>query len=124
MITITDKAAKMIKEILTVEGVPEHGFRVTAGAGGCCGSQYEIMIDERPANGDTVAEKDGAKIFLDQATSNALSSAELDYITTNQGEGFVLNNPDAGPGCGCSTDKGKGAEGCVPDKKSGGCGCG
>lgn len=122
MITITDKAAKMIREILKVEGVPEHGFRVTAGAGGCCGPQYEIMIDERPAKGDAVAEKDGAKIFLDEATAKALSGAELDYVSTKQGEGFVLNNPNAGPGCGCGTDKG--AENCGPDKKSGGCGCG
>ena len=125
MITISDVAADKIKEILKVEGVPDHALRVTASGGGCCGPSYEIMIDDKTGDGDTVVEKNGARVFLDQATTKKLDGAELGYISDERGEGFVLGFPNGAPdggscGCGGADEKpGKGG-GCG----SGGCACG
>ena len=63
MITISDVAADKIKEILQAEGVPNHALRVSASGGGCCGPSYEIMIDDKAGDGDTVVEMNGAKLF-------------------------------------------------------------
>ncbi len=120
MITIADIAADKIKEVLAAEGAPNHGLRITAAAGCGCGPSYEIMIDDKSGDGDTVVEKNGARLYVDAATSKALADAELGFIMDERGEGFVIGYPNgapAGGSCGC------GGEDSQPSKKSGG-GCG
>ncbi len=123
MITISDIAAEKIKEILKTEGLPNHALRVSATGGGCCGPSYEIMIDEKSGDGDTVVEKSGAKLFVDAATAKALDGAELGFIEDERGTGFVLGFPNgapAGGSCGCGGEEEKpSGSGCG----SGGCGC-
>jgi iron-sulfur cluster assembly accessory protein len=119
MITISEIAADKIKEILKVEGVPDHALRVTATGGSCCGPSYEIMIDDKAGDGDLVIEKNGARLFVDEATSKKLDGAELGFISDERGEGFVLGFPNgapAGGSCGCGGED--------PAPKSGGCGSG
>jgi iron-sulfur cluster assembly accessory protein len=127
MITISETAADKIKEILKVEGVPDHALRVTASGGGCCGPSYEIMIDDKAGDGDVVVEKNGARLFVDEVTSQKLDGAELSFISDERGEGFVLGFPNgapAGGNCGCSggeeAKQGHGHGGCG---SGGGCGC-
>jgi len=123
MITIADLAADKIKEILKAEGVPNHGLRISASGGGCCGPSYEIMIDDKAGDGDTVVEKNGAKLYVDADTSTKLDGAELGFIIDERGEGFVIGYPNGGApsggSCGCG-----GGEESKPGKSSGGCGSG
>jgi iron-sulfur cluster assembly accessory protein len=124
MITISETAADKIKEILKVEGVPNHGLRVSASGGGCCGPSYEIMIDDKAGDGDTVIEKSGAKLFLDASTAKTLDGAELGYISDERGEGFVLGFPNgapAGGSCGCGTEESRPGNG--SSCGTGNCGC-
>ncbi len=124
MITISETAADKIKEILKVEGVPNHGLRVSAAGGGCCGPSYEIMIDDKAGDGDTVIEKSGAKLFLDASTAKTLDGAELGYISDERGEGFVLGFPNgapAGGSCGCGGETAPSGSG--DSCGTGGCGC-
>ena len=122
MITISDLAADKIKEILKAEGVPNHGLRVSAAGGGCCGPSYEIMIDDKAGDDDTVVEKNGAKLFIDMATARNIAGAELGFISDERGEGFVIGFPNgapAGGSCGCGEQETRSGGGCG----SGGCGC-
>lgn len=125
MITISEQAANKIKEILKAEGVPSHGLRVMASEGGCCGPSFEIMIDEKMGDGDTLVEKNGAKVFVDKNTAKALEGAEIGFVSDEQGEGFALTFPNGMPdggSCGCGEDTSKSKKGgCGPT--SGGCGC-
>jgi iron-sulfur cluster assembly accessory protein len=122
MITISDSAVDKIKEILKEEGVPNHGLRVSA-TSGCCGTSYEIMIDDKAGDDDTVVEKNGAKLFVDTATARAIAGAELGFISDERGEGFVIGFPNGAPeggSCGCGGQETRqGGGGCNP----GGCGC-
>lgn len=122
MITISDIAADKIKEILKAEGVPNHGLRVSASGGGCCGPSYEIMIDDKAGDGDTVVEKNGVKLFVDMATARTIAGAELGFISDERGEGFVIGFPNgapAGGSCGCGEQESRpSGRGC----DSGGCG--
>jgi iron-sulfur cluster assembly protein len=125
MITISEVAADKIKEILNAEGVPNHGLRISASEGGCCGPSYEIMIDDKAGDGDSVIEKDGAKLYLDESTAKTLDGAELGFVSDERGEGFVIGFPNgapAGGSCGCGggeESRSKSGAGCG----SGGCGC-
>ena len=125
MITISDVASEKIREILKAEGVPNHGLRVASSGGGCCGPSYEIMIDDKAGDEDTVIEKNGAKLFVDANTAKALDGAELGFVSDERGEGFVLGFPNGAPmggscGCGGGEPSPAGGGGCG----SGGCGCG
>lgn len=123
MITISETAADKIKEILKAEGVPNHALRVTTADGGCgCGPSYEIMIDDKTGDGDTVVEKNGARLFVDASTAKSLAGAELGFISDERGEGFAIGFPNGAPqggSCGCG-----GGEESAPRSKSGGCGSG
>ena len=124
MISISEVAADKIKEILKVEGVPNHGLRVTAGGGGCCGPSYEIMIDDKAGDGDTIVEMNGAKLFVDASTAKVLDGAELGFISDERGEGFVLGFPNGAPtggSCGCGGEEPGHSHG--GGCGSGGCGC-
>jgi len=124
VITISEVAADKIKEILKAEGVPNHALRVATAGGGCgCGPSFEIMIDDKTGEGDTVVEKNGARVFLDATTAGKLEGAELGFISDERGEGFAIGYPGGAPsggGCGCGGEETKQSGGGCG---SGGCGC-
>jgi len=132
MIKITDMAAEKIKEILKAEGMPQAGLRVFTGGGGCgcSGPQFEIAIDDKAGDGDTVVENKGAKLYVDAETAGKLGSAELGFISDERGEGFVIGFPNGGApqggSCGCGPDGGAKEGGCGSGSgsSSGGCACG
>jgi iron-sulfur cluster assembly protein len=124
MITISDVAADKIKEILKAEGCPDHALRVHASEGSCCGPSFEILIDEKSGDGDTIVEKNGARLFIDASTAKALEGAELSFASDERGDGFVLGFPNGMPeggSCGCGEETSKPRGGCGTG--TGGCGC-
>jgi iron-sulfur cluster insertion protein len=124
MITISEVAADKIKEILKQEGVPDHALRVATTGGGCgCGPSYEIMIDDKTGDGDTVVEKNGARLFVDASTAETLAGAELNFIIDERGEGFAIGFPNgalSAGSCGCGGEEAKSSGGGCG---SGGCVC-
>lgn len=70
---------------------------------GCGGPQYGLALEEKATSEDRITESNGVKIFLDENMDVLLSGAEIDYIETEYGAGFVINNPNVGAGgCGPS----------------------
>ncbi len=130
MITISDVAAGKIKEIMKAEGMPQAGLRIFSSGGGCgcSGPQYEIAIDDKAGDGDTVVENQGAKLYVDADMVKTLDGAELGFISDERGEGFVISFPNGGApqggSCGCGPDKGSSGCGGGSGSSGGGCGCG
>ena len=55
----------------------------TGGGGcGCSGPTFEIAIDDKAGDGDTVVENKGAKIYVDAETAKSLDGAELGFMPT------------------------------------------
>jgi len=130
MISISDVAADKIKEIMKAEGMPQAGLRIYGAAGGGCGCsggpKYEIAIDDKAGEGDTIIENQGAKLYVDVSTAKVLDGAELGFINDERGQGFVLSFPNGAPqseGCGCGPDAGSTGGGCGSGS-GGGCACG
>lgn len=130
MISISNTAADKIREIMKAEGMPQAGLRLYGAGGGCgCsgGPQYEIAIDDKTGDGDTVVENEGAKVYVDEETLKVLDGAELGFINDERGQGFVLSFPNGAPqsgGCGCGPEGGSAGGGCGSGTDGGGCGCG
>lgn len=104
MITISDVAAEKAKAVLTAEGKANWGLRIYTAEGGCCGPSYGMDIDEKPAEGDEVIEKNGLKVFVDKNTSKKLDGMSIDFIDDGVRQGFILTGGQA-PSCstGCSS---------------------
>lgn len=105
MLKISDSAAEKAKGLLKNEGKEEWGLRIFIHGAGCCGPSYGLDINEHASEGDETVEHNGLKLFIAQDASEGLIDKEIDYIKTDQGEGFVINSTKPPSECGtdCST---------------------
>jgi iron-sulfur cluster assembly accessory protein len=104
VVTISEVAAQKAKEILTAEGKADWGLRIYSAGGGCCGPSYGMDIDQNPADGDEVVERDGLRVFIDQNTLKSLGGMQIDFVSEGERQGFVLTGGKASScDSGCSS---------------------
>jgi iron-sulfur cluster assembly protein/iron-sulfur cluster insertion protein len=101
VITLTDSAAKKVKELVEAEGNSELALRVAVRPGGCSGFSYEMFFDSDFADDDQKVEFSGVKVVVDSASLQYLNGASLDYKEGLMGAGFTINNPNTTRTCGC-----------------------
>ncbi|HKY31311.1 MAG TPA: iron-sulfur cluster insertion protein ErpA [Candidatus Polarisedimenticolia bacterium] len=102
MINVTAVAAEKIKEAMEAEGKPNLHLRIYVEGGGCSGMQYGLVFEEEEQDGDEVLPQNGGfNILIDRFSAPYLTGAEIDFVTTLQGAGFKINNPNATGSCGC-----------------------
>jgi iron-sulfur cluster assembly protein len=104
-LSITPAAAVEVKKFMEAENVsPEvGGLRVSVQPGGCSGFKYSLLIEDQPAEDDTVVAQDGFKVLVDPFSMQYLSGVTIDYVTSMQGSGFTFKNPNSTGGCGCGS---------------------
>jgi len=93
---ITNRAYNRIAEISDKDFL-----RVSVEGGGCSGFKYEIIMDNKISNTDTIYEKKGAKVIIDEISLKFLAGATIDYTEELIGARFTINNPNASSSCGC-----------------------
>jgi iron-sulfur cluster assembly protein len=100
-ITLTDKAAAHLREIMSRSEGKYIGLRVGVKNGGCAGMEYtmEYAEDQKPL--DEVVEDKGVKILIDPKAILFLIGTEMDYETERFSSGFKFNNPNQTDACGC-----------------------
>jgi iron-sulfur cluster assembly protein len=105
LVTITSAAATEVQKFMQAENVtPEvGGLRVSVQPGGCSGFKYSLLIEDKPADDDTVLPQAGFNLFVDPFSMQYLSGVTVDYTSSMQGSGFTFKNPNATGGCGCGS---------------------
>lgn len=101
LVNITDPAAGKIKELLEQEDNPEYGLRLQVVGGGCSGFQYRLAFDDQIADDDEVVDHDGIKVIVDPLSARYVEGANIDYVETEMGAGFKVENPNVESTCGC-----------------------
>jgi len=103
MITVTDSAARKVKELLEAEGATDLALRVAVRPGGCSGFSYEMFFDGDITPEDEQAQfgNDQVKVVVDSASAQLLLGATLDYKDGLNQAGFAITNPNATRSCGC-----------------------
>jgi iron-sulfur cluster assembly accessory protein len=101
-VTISDRAARRIAQILKAEDPPMM-LRLAVTGGGCSGFQYNFALDDARTDDDLVLEKDGATVVIDPMSLDFLQGAEIDFTDDLIGQAFKVNNPNATASCGCGT---------------------
>ena len=101
-VTISERAARRIGEILRNEGDGAM-LRISVEGGGCSGFQYKFDVDRARADDDMVIERENAVVLVDSASVPFLAGSEVDFVDDLIGASFRVNNPNATASCGCGT---------------------
>jgi iron-sulfur cluster assembly accessory protein len=101
-VTVTDRAAHKIGEILSREPAGTM-LRVSVEGGGCSGFQYKFDTERSRADGDIIIEKSGTTVLIDPTSLDYMAGSEIDYVDDLIGSSFKINNPKATASCGCGT---------------------
>ncbi len=100
--SFTEDACARIGELKKQEDNAAIRFRISVKGGGCSGFQYEFSLDpEEPIEGDTIIERDGNEVIIDDISLGLLGGAVLDYTEDLSHAGFEIKNPNATASCGC-----------------------
>jgi iron-sulfur cluster assembly protein len=105
-ITLTELAAKQIKDIIQQQNLPEGQTKLRVGVkgGGCSGFSYMLdLTEEVAAETDEELESNGVPILIDSKSLLYLEGTEIDFKDDVMQSGFVFKNPNATSTCGCGS---------------------
>ncbi len=100
-ISLSERAARRIRQIVEAENAPGARLRVSVVGGGCSGFQYSFSLDDKVQDDDQVVERDGAGLVVDNVSLMYLAGSEVDFVEELAGSYFVIRNPNATASCGC-----------------------
>ncbi|WP_350347917.1 hypothetical protein ABIQ69_14920 [Agromyces sp. G08B096] len=84
MLTLTDTASTVVKEIVSRSGGPDTGgLRIDADSPQS--KDFQVAIVPGPEAQDQVVEQDGAHVYLGQAADEALTDKMLDARVDEEG---------------------------------------
>ena len=101
IITLSDKAAQRIKEIMANTKDPSIGVRIGVKSGGCAGMSYIMEYAKSSNSNDEVIEDKGVKVLIDPSAVMYLLGTEMDYKKEELSSTFVFKNPNETERCGC-----------------------
>lgn len=100
MLQVTSRAAAKIKEL---GGDGPALVRLFITGRGCCGFRYGLAFADAIDAGSAVAEADGVRVFTDPQTAATCDGASVDYVETDGGAGFSVQNPNSAGVCTCGS---------------------
>ncbi len=120
VVSLTPDAQARLKELFAKEGNPQLALRIFVSGGGCSGMQYGMAFDDMRRAEDITIDQDGVQIVIDDFSAPYIRGSEIDYVDSQMGAGFTVQNPNAVHSCSCGTsfDTGDDAGGAKA------CGCG
>jgi iron-sulfur cluster assembly accessory protein len=101
-VTITERAARRIGEILKTEPAGAM-LRLSVMGGGCSGFQYKFDVESTKTEDDAAIVRDGVTMLVDSMSLQYLAGSEVDFVEDLIGASFKVNNPQAKASCGCGT---------------------
>ncbi len=101
VVTLTDRAAERVREIMSAADRPYAGLRVGVKNGGCAGQEYMLSYAEAADPLDEVVEDKGVAVFVEPKSVLFLIGSEIDFEESKLASRFVFRNPNETDACGC-----------------------
>ena len=101
VLTVTDRAAERVREIVANAEGPAQGIRIGIKKGGCAGMEYTVDLVRDAEAGDDMVDVGDAKVFVNPEATLFLLGTEMDFEVTKLRTGFVFRNPNQTSACGC-----------------------
>ena len=102
-VTLTDPFIARMIALQEQENNPALKLRIVVEGGGCQGFEYKFELVDSYGDDDTLFEKDGVCVVIDEISMPFLEGSEIDYADDLIGAYFKINNPNANSSCGCGT---------------------
>ena len=93
LITLSNKAANRIKEIMSKDH-NSIGVRIGVKSGGCAGMSYIMEYAKEIKPNEEVIEDKGVKVLIDPKAIMYLLGTEMDYKKEKFSSQFVFKNPN------------------------------
>jgi len=100
---VSNSAVEQLVALVNSEETADiKGIRIFVSGSGCSGIQYGMTFADTVSDSDSVLNKDGVDIYVDEQCLATMSGIEVDFTDGPQGPSFVFNNtnPQAASGCG------------------------
>lgn len=109
MISVTETAAEKINNSLSEQDMDGKALRLGVFFGGCSGGYQYALGPDKMNDNDTEVEANGLKFVVNSEDIEKIKGTEIDYVVTEMGEGFRINNPNPAPEgkkgeCGCGSE--------------------
>jgi len=101
VITLSDRAAERVKEIMANTKESILGVRIGVASGGCAGMSYVMEYAKNTNPNDEIIEDKGVKVLIDPKAIMYLLGTEMDYKKEELSSTFVFKNPNETERCGC-----------------------
>ena len=101
VVTLTERAAARVREIMDRAEKPYAGLRVGVKNGGCAGQEYVLEYAVAAGPLDETVEDKGVTILVEPKAVLFLIGTEIDYETSKLAAKFVFRNPNETDACGC-----------------------
>jgi len=101
VITLSDRAAERVKEIITGAKEAIIGVRIGVASGGCAGMSYVMEYAKDSNPNDEIIEDKGVKVLIAPNAIMYLLGTEMDYKKEELSSTFVFKNPNETERCGC-----------------------
>ena len=101
VITLSERAADRVKEIMAQAKETIVGVRVGVASGGCAGMSYVLEYAKKTNPNDEIIEDKGVKVLIDPKAIMYLLGTEMDYKKEELSSTFVFKNPNETERCGC-----------------------
>jgi len=103
-LSLTERAAQEVRDILEQQGNPDDvSLRIYVAGGGCSGLQYGMALDENVEAGDAFFTDRDVRVVIDPMSLRYITGSVVDYVETPMGGGFKVENPNATKSCGCGS---------------------
>jgi iron-sulfur cluster assembly protein len=90
-----------VRNAISTADKPVSGLRIMVEAGGCAGLKYNMGLVNDAEPEDTVIERDGVRVLIDDKSREFLEGTTIDFVVALEGSGFTFENPNAKSSCGC-----------------------
>ena len=90
VITLSDRAADRVKEIMSNAKDAIIGVRVGVTSGGCAGMSYVMEYAKKINSNDEIIEDKGVKVLIDPKAIMYLLGTEMDYKKEELSSTFVF----------------------------------
>ncbi len=101
MVTLTERAAARVREIMARAEKPYAGLRVGVKNGGCAGQEYVSNTPRPPTRSTRSSRTRASRILVEPKAVLFLLGSEIDFEATKLAAKFVFHNPNETDACGC-----------------------
>lgn len=101
VLTITDRAAARLREIMADAEEGVMGLRVGIRSTGCSGMSYKMEYATEAKKFEDRMVENGVTVLIEPTATMFLLGTEMDYVEEELGSRFVFNNPNEVDRCGC-----------------------